>query len=108
MASPVLNVSIAIAVVAATTVLCRVLNWVWLRPKKLEKHLRKQGFHGNSYRFLYGDTKEHISTLMATRSNPIPISHDVPSRTTPFLCNSASLSAITVKEHFSGQDQHQG
>ncbi|XP_074379905.1 cytochrome P450 72A397-like [Apium graveolens] len=86
MASPVLEIAFAIAVVAATTVIWRVLNWVWLRPKKLEKHLRKQGFHGNSYRFLYGDTKEHVSMLMATRSNPIPISHDVPSRTTPFLC----------------------
>lgn len=86
MASSIIDVSIAIAVVAATIVIWRVVNWVWLRPKKFEKHLRKQGFNGNSYRFLYGDTKEHMSTLMATRSNPIPISHDVPSRTTPFLC----------------------
>ncbi|KAK1393369.1 Secologanin synthase [Heracleum sosnowskyi] len=85
MASTALDVSLAIIVVAATTVIWRVFNWVWLRPKKLEKHLKKQGFHGNFYRLLYGDTKEHISMLMATRSNPIPISHDVPSRTTPFL-----------------------
>ncbi|XP_074379901.1 cytochrome P450 72A397-like isoform X2 [Apium graveolens] len=83
---PLFQIAIAVAVISATTVIWRVLNWVWLRPKKLEKHMRKQGFHGNSYRFLYGDTIENMSMLMATRSNSISISHDVPSRTTPFLC----------------------
>ncbi|KAK1393365.1 hypothetical protein POM88_012421 [Heracleum sosnowskyi] len=82
MASTVLKIAVTTAVVAATTVLWRVLNWVWLRPKNFEKHLRKQGFNGNSYRIL--------SMLMATRSNPIPISHDVPPRF------SASWSATMV------------
>ncbi|WOG91790.1 hypothetical protein DCAR_0311042 [Daucus carota subsp. sativus] len=86
MAFTLSEIAVAILVVATTTVAWRVLNWVWFRPKKFEKHLKKQGFHGNSYRFLYGDTKEHMSMLMATRSEPIPISHDVPSRTAPFLC----------------------
>ena len=86
MAFTLSEIAVAILAVATTTVAWRVLNWVWFRPKKFEKHLKKQGFHGNSYRFLYGDTKEHMSMLMATRSEPIPISHDVPSRTTPFLC----------------------
>ncbi|KAL8126831.1 hypothetical protein AgCh_013940 [Apium graveolens] len=81
-----LEIAIAVAVVAATVVTWKVLHWVWLRPKKFAEHLRKQGFHGNSYSLLYGDTKENMSMLMATRSNPIPISHDVPSRTNPFLC----------------------
>nr|XP_017239427.1 PREDICTED: cytochrome P450 CYP72A219-like [Daucus carota subsp. sativus] len=87
MAASFLEIAIAIAVVAATTVAWRVFNWVWFMPKKFEKHLKKQGFHGNSYRFLYGDSKENMSMLMATRSNPVPISDDVPSRTTPFLCD---------------------
>nr|XP_017242548.1 PREDICTED: cytochrome P450 CYP72A219-like [Daucus carota subsp. sativus] len=86
MALSLSEIAVAILVVAATTVAWRVFNWVWFRPKKFEKHLKKQGFQGHSYRFLYGDTKEHMSMLMATRSNPIPISHDVPARTTPFLC----------------------
>ena len=87
MAASFLEIAIAIAVVAATTVAWGVFNWVWLRPKKFEKHLKKQGFRGNLYRFLYGDSKENMSMLMATRSNPVLISHDVPSRTTPFLCD---------------------
>ncbi|KAD3641965.1 hypothetical protein E3N88_31189 [Mikania micrantha] len=33
-------------------------NWVWLRPKAMEKSLREQGLTGNRYRFFFGDLKE--------------------------------------------------
>ncbi|KAJ0103393.1 hypothetical protein Patl1_04986 [Pistacia atlantica] len=30
------------------------LDWIWLKPKKLEMLLRQQGFSGNSYKLLHG------------------------------------------------------
>ncbi|XP_039006210.1 cytochrome P450 72A15-like [Hibiscus syriacus] len=48
----------------------RVLNWVWLKPKKLEKCLRQQGYSGNSYRFLFGEIKEILTMTRQARSKP--------------------------------------
>lgn len=47
-------------------VLClwKLLNWVWLRPKKLERALRAQGLQGNPYRLLVGDNREKFRILM--------------------------------------------
>ncbi|KAG9146413.1 hypothetical protein Leryth_020137 [Lithospermum erythrorhizon] len=36
----------------------RILNWAWLKPKKLEKLLKEQGFRGNSYKLLIGDLRD--------------------------------------------------
>ncbi|KAK3198531.1 hypothetical protein Dsin_021946 [Dipteronia sinensis] len=44
--------------IAIAWMLMRVVNWVWLKSKKLEKFLRQQGFSGNSYRLFHGDMKE--------------------------------------------------
>ncbi|PQQ12896.1 cytochrome P450 CYP72A219-like isoform X1 [Prunus yedoensis var. nudiflora] len=68
------------------TLAWRVLNWVWLRPKKLEKCLREQGLAGNSYRLLFGDTKDLSKMLEQTQSKPIKLStsHDIAPRVTPF------------------------
>ncbi|CAL9016818.1 unnamed protein product [Prunus brigantina] len=65
----------------------RVLNWLWLRPKKLEKCLREQGLAGNSYRLLFGDTKDLSKMLEQTQSKPIKLStsHDIAPRVTPFF-----------------------
>lgn len=61
----------------------RVLNWVWFRPKKLEKLLRKQGLNGNSYRFLFGDMKDMNSMLKLSCSKPINLSDEIISRVVP-------------------------
>lgn len=61
----------------------RVVNWVWVRPKKLEKFLRQQGLAGNSYRFLLGDTKEIAAAVHQARSQPMTFSHDIAPRATP-------------------------
>ncbi|RVW66300.1 Cytochrome P450 72C1 [Vitis vinifera] len=37
--------------------LWRLLNWGWLRPKRLERCLREQGLAGNSYRLYMGTSK---------------------------------------------------
>lgn len=51
--------------------LWKVIDWVWLKPKRLERCLRKQGFQGNSYRFLFGDTKEMAHMVKETTSKPM-------------------------------------
>ncbi|PQP94609.1 cytochrome P450 CYP72A219-like [Prunus yedoensis var. nudiflora] len=65
----------------------RVLNWVWLRPKKLERYLREQGFTGNSYRLLFGDTKDSSMMLRQVQSKPMKLStsHDIAPRVMPFV-----------------------
>ncbi|KAK8669213.1 hypothetical protein V6N13_106649 [Hibiscus sabdariffa] len=49
----------------------RVLKWLWLKPKKLEKFLRQQGYTGNPYRFLSGDIKEILAMTRQARSKPM-------------------------------------
>lgn len=62
------------------------MNWVWLKPKKLEKCFKKQGFKGKSYRLFFGDTKERDRMLAEARSKPMPqFSHDYLSRVLPFV-----------------------
>ncbi|CAL5403810.1 unnamed protein product [Camellia sinensis] len=64
----------------------RILNWVWLTPKKLESGLRKQGLNGNSYKLFFGDIKENSAMTKEASSTRISISDDaVPSRVLPFL-----------------------
>ena len=55
----------------------RLLNWVWLRPKRLERCLREQGLVGNSYRLLQGDSKEMSMMMKETYSRPISLSDDI-------------------------------
>lgn len=76
----------------------RVLNWVWLRPKKLERLLRKQGFKGNPYRFMFGDLKESVKMLKELRLRPIGLSDDPVPRILPFVLQSVNTFG---KEDFS-------
>ncbi|XP_050371267.1 cytochrome P450 72A397-like isoform X2 [Argentina anserina] len=64
-----------------------VLDWVWLKPKKLEKCLREQGLRGKPYRFLYGDLKEDTILLQHANSKPMNLSTslDIAPRLIPFL-----------------------
>ncbi|GMP67502.1 hypothetical protein CsSME_00027462 [Camellia sinensis var. sinensis] len=69
----------------------RILNWVWLRPKKLESCLRKQGLNGNSYKLFFGDLKESSAMDKEASSTRISISDDaVPSRVLPFIHTNVS------------------
>ncbi|ESQ35100.1 hypothetical protein EUTSA_v10007523mg [Eutrema salsugineum] len=63
----------------------RAVNWVWLRPKRLEKYLKKQGFSGNSYRILMGDMRESNQMDQAAHSLPLPLAADFLPRMMPFL-----------------------
>ncbi|GAA0170284.1 oxygenase [Lithospermum erythrorhizon] len=80
---------IIIAAVSAFVVLItytwKILNWVWITPKKMEKSLREQGFSGNSYRLLFGDLKEWNKMIQESKSKPIGLSDDIVPRVFPFF-----------------------
>ncbi|KAL3509068.1 hypothetical protein ACH5RR_028469 [Cinchona calisaya] len=61
----------------------RALNWVWFRPKWLEKCLRGEGSRGNPYKFLYGDLKEISALYKQAQAKPISLSDDVVPRVLP-------------------------
>ncbi|XWS10213.1 hypothetical protein CRYUN_Cryun39dG0055900 [Craigia yunnanensis] len=63
----------------------KILNWVWLKPKWLEKCLRQQGLTGNPYRFLSGDMKESFVMSKQARAKPMPLSDDIAQYVAPFL-----------------------
>lgn len=63
----------------------RVVNWVWLRPKRLEKCLKQQGLKGTPYRLLFGDLKESYKMIKEARSKPINLSDDIATRLFPFV-----------------------
>ncbi|GFP86069.1 secologanin synthase [Phtheirospermum japonicum] len=63
-------------------------NWVWLKPKKIESLFRKQGMKGNSYRFLFGDSKETSSMYEEAYSRPIGFEDDIIPRVMPNIFTS--------------------
>ncbi|KAL4622357.1 hypothetical protein ACB092_06G291300 [Castanea dentata] len=63
---------------------CMILNWVWLRPKYLERCLREQGLVGNSYRLFFGDTKDCSMMKKQTCSKPIELFDDIVPCVLPF------------------------
>lgn len=63
----------------------KVWSLVWVRPRKVEKNLRKQGLKGNSYRFLYGDVKQNSEMNKKAMSLPMNLSDDVAARAIPLI-----------------------
>ncbi|XP_006348910.1 cytochrome P450 CYP72A219-like [Solanum tuberosum] len=78
----------AICVAVLLVYTWRVLNWAWLKPKKLEKYLRKSGLKGNPYKLYHGDLKEFTNKLNEAKSKPINFSDDIAQRLIPFFCDS--------------------
>ncbi|KAK9071514.1 hypothetical protein SSX86_010083 [Deinandra increscens subsp. villosa] len=73
---------------AVVVVLCawKMVNMVWLRPKKLEKILMNQGFNGNKYKLVSGDMKESSKMFQQSKSKRIGIDdgEEVLSHVVPF------------------------
>ncbi|KAK7244045.1 hypothetical protein RIF29_38863 [Crotalaria pallida] len=69
--------TIGIVVIVAVIWGWRMLNWLWLGPKKLERLLREQGLQGNPYRILVGDLKELLKSKMETESQAMDLSDDI-------------------------------
>ncbi|XP_071905021.1 cytochrome P450 CYP72A219-like isoform X1 [Coffea arabica] len=61
----------------------KALNWVWFRPKKLEKRLKEQGFRGNPYKLLHGDFKEMSTLYTEAQSKNLNLSDDIVPRVIP-------------------------
>ncbi|KAL6565388.1 hypothetical protein OROGR_002339 [Orobanche gracilis] len=68
----------------------RMLNWLWLRPKKLEKLLREQGLQGNQYRFFVGDLKELLKMRKEAKSKPMNLSDDIVPRVFAYVQHSVN------------------
>nr|QFS19022.1 cytochrome P450 72A336v2 [Medicago truncatula] len=69
----------------------KVLNLLWLRPKKLEKLLREQGFQGNSYRILLGDIKDLFKMEKEAKSKSMNLSDDITPRVIPYIQHSVKI-----------------
>ncbi|KAI3516927.1 hypothetical protein L1887_16081 [Cichorium endivia] len=63
----------------------RISNWLWFKPKKIEKFLRDQGLKGSSYTFLFGDLKEMVQMTTEAKSKPMNLTHDIAPRVLPFI-----------------------
>lgn len=69
------------------TLAWKLFNWIWLKPKKLEKLLKQQGFRGNPYRLLFGDLKDISNSVREAQSKPINLSDDIVPRIIPQFHN---------------------
>ncbi|KAF5777977.1 putative secologanin synthase [Helianthus annuus] len=61
-----------------------LFNWLWLKPKRMEKFLRKQGLKGSSYRFFSGDLQEIVKLAVEAKSKPIKLNDDILPRVLPY------------------------
>ncbi|XP_076929069.1 cytochrome P450 CYP72A219-like [Bidens hawaiensis] len=51
----------------------KIVNMLWVKPKKLEKFLKDQGLNGNKYKFWFGDMKELAMVSKQSKSMHIDI-----------------------------------
>ncbi|XP_042493970.1 cytochrome P450 CYP72A219-like [Macadamia integrifolia] len=62
----------------------KVLEWIWWKPKKLERLLQEQGIKVTPYNLLFGDLKEFQRMFKEAQSKPMNLSHDIVPRVLPF------------------------
>ncbi|KAA8524064.1 hypothetical protein F0562_010506 [Nyssa sinensis] len=78
------SVAVSFVLVAFLWFVWRFMDWLWLRPMKIERCLRQQGLKGNPYRLFYGDSKDIYKMSKEARCKPINLSHDILPRVLPF------------------------
>ncbi|EYU38223.1 hypothetical protein MIMGU_mgv1a005129mg [Erythranthe guttata] len=78
------SILVSILFMGLITLSLKIVNWVWLRPKKLELFLRKQGLNGNPYKLLIGDMKQLISVMEKERPVSIQLSDHLPPHILPY------------------------
>lgn len=63
----------------------KVVDYLWWRPKRIEKHFSKQGIRGPPYQFFIGNIKEIVGLTLKTSSQPMPLSdHNILPRVLSF------------------------
>ncbi|XP_061365533.1 cytochrome P450 72A68-like isoform X2 [Gastrolobium bilobum] len=78
-------VGIIITMIVAIIWSWRVLNWLWLKPKRLERLLREQGLQGNPYKIMVGDLKDILKMQKEARSKTMNLSDDIVPRVLSFV-----------------------
>ncbi|KAM7266891.1 hypothetical protein ACFE04_009057 [Oxalis oulophora] len=72
---------VSIILVVVSIIGWRVADWLWLKPKRLEKCLWQQGLRGNRYRLLVGDLKDLVRLTTDAKSRPMEsFNHDITPR----------------------------
>ncbi|KAH6775514.1 hypothetical protein C2S52_013075 [Perilla frutescens var. hirtella] len=74
----------SMVVAASITCLVKLLNYIWFKPRNLEKFLREQGFNGNPYRPFAGDMKDHLKFLKQERTRSIQLSDNAAKHMLPY------------------------
>ncbi|KAH6771534.1 hypothetical protein C2S52_016337 [Perilla frutescens var. hirtella] len=74
-----LGVLIVTSIVVAALVKwgVKLLNWVWFRPRKLEKFLREQGMNGTCYSPFLRDVRDCISSMTDEQPKTLQLSDDI-------------------------------
>ncbi|KAL8148722.1 cytochrome P450 72A397-like [Apium graveolens] len=83
--SPLLLAVSVVAITSVVTIAFKVVNWLWLRPKKYEKYLKDQGYHANPYRLLQGDILEYAAMGEEYRPKQIKLSDNVSFHALPYI-----------------------
>ncbi|KAJ9554673.1 hypothetical protein OSB04_018718 [Centaurea solstitialis] len=87
---------IGVAAVILVLYVWRIFNFLWLKPKKMEKFLRDQGLKGTSYRFMVGDLKELEKLREEARSKPMSVTdHNIAPRVLTFFHKSVAAHGKT-------------
>ncbi|KAL0406689.1 UNVERIFIED_CONTAM: cytochrome [Sesamum latifolium] len=77
----------SILTVVSIALVVKVLNWVWFRPKKLEKLLRQQGLNGNPYKLFLGDMQDLTDVLKTQQPKTLKLSDDLRPHIFPYYHN---------------------
>jgi len=72
----------------------KILNWLWFKPKRLEKLLREEGFQGNPYKLFVGDSKEFLQMRNEALSKPMNLSDDIVPRVSSYIHHSVNTHGI--------------
>ncbi|KAK9089300.1 hypothetical protein Scep_028382 [Stephania cephalantha] len=81
-------VSVVVLVCAYVLIWCawKVFDWVWWKPKRLERYFREQGIEGPSYKLIHGNLKENTVATEEAKAKPMNFSrHSIAPRVLPFL-----------------------
>ncbi|KAL8544469.1 hypothetical protein ACS0TY_004866 [Phlomoides rotata] len=73
----VAKIIISIIVAASATWFVKLLDFLWFRPRKIEKILRNQGLDGSPYRPFLGDLKDYIRVIKEKQSRSIEFLDDI-------------------------------